>query len=126
MTTHNSWRGTCVGSASLLLSISHSIETLASVGEETKEESRLQFFRPCLFDFSKFLFDLPLKMKFSSIFHCSTGRLVLSIGRSNLTRQSILGSFATRKLAIRPYYVEFLLMCQTLNYGSVWFNLIPQ
>lgn len=41
MTTHNSWRGTCVGSASLLLSISHSIETLASVGEETKEESML-------------------------------------------------------------------------------------
>lgn len=122
--------GSSVGRTSLLLYISHSQETLASVGEETKERDCLPVVPVwCHYPSSgitKCLYNLPLKGKFRSIFHSSSGRLVLSTQRSNLRRQSILGSLAIRKLAIEPYYVDFLLMLSTLNYGSVRFNLMSQ
>lgn len=105
---------------SSLLSISHSQETLASVGEETKEEDRL--YVPSVWCFSVVVVPLaspqtlynPLKVAFSSRFHFNSGRLVLSAELSNLSRQSILGSLAIRKFAIKPYYVDFLLMSPTL------------
>lgn len=81
---------------------------------------------PLLLASPKFSTILSLKVKFSSILRFKSSRLVLGTERTNLTRQSILGSLAIRKFVIKPYYVDFLLMSQTLNYGTVRFNLIPQ
>lgn len=97
-------------------------------------ETRLKRSFPCLVllchdppaGILEFHSNLPLKVIFSSIFHFSSGRLVLSTELSNQTRQLILGSLAIRKFTIKPYYVVFLLMSWALNYRSVHFNSISQ